>query len=141
MHIIPRRKLALPWRMRVFGLVMTVPPLLHLVPVNRLVSRLGARRNGYADPPVQTLADEVDAWLTRLPWLWHTTCLKRASILYALLRRGGDDVELHIGVKREKDQSFAAHAWLVKNGKPYLEPPASEFATFQVITAFPEQAA
>jgi hypothetical protein len=141
MKIIPLRKLALPWRLRVFGLVMTVPPLLHLMPVDRLVKRLGARHRNYSDPPVQTLADEVDAWLTRLPWPWRTTCLKRASILYALLRRSGDDVQLHIGVKREADRTFAAHAWLMREGRPYLEPAASEFATFTVITAFPERPA
>jgi hypothetical protein len=119
---------------------MTVPPLLHLMPVHRLVSRLGARRGGYSDPPIDTLAQEVDAWLTRLPWPWRTTCLKRASILYALLRRSGDEVELHIGVKRESNRNFAAHAWLMKNGTPFLEPAGSDFATFQVITAFPEKA-
>lgn len=137
-RILPLRKLALPWRLRVFGLVVTVPPLLHVVPVHTLAVRLGARRRGYGTPPIDALVGEVDAWLTRLPWVWRTTCLKRASILYALLRRSGENVELHIGVKREADKSFAAHAWLVRDGQPYLEPSGTGFATFQVITAFPE---
>lgn len=137
-RIVPLRKLALHWRLRVFGLVLTIPPLLHIVPVNRLLTRLGSRRASYVSPPTEALVDEVDAWLTRLPWPWRSTCLKRASILYALLRRSGEDIALHIGVKRETDKSFAAHAWLVRNGQPYLEPSATGFASFQVITAFPE---
>ena len=47
----------------------------------------------------------------------------------------------HLEFKREADKSFAAHAWLVKDGRQYLEPATSTFATFQVITTFPERAA
>ncbi len=119
---------------------MIVPPLLHLVAVNRLVTHLSEKRSTYINPPVILLAEEVDAWLTRLPWPWRTTCLKRATILYALLRRAGEDVQLHIGVKRETGKAITAHAWLMRNGAPYLEPPASPYATYQVITAFPELA-
>ncbi|MEO7997180.1 MAG: lasso peptide biosynthesis B2 protein [Gemmatimonadaceae bacterium] len=133
--------LAWRWRWRVFGLVTTVPPLLYVVPVNRLIARLGARKTSYESPPINELVREVDNWLTRLPRPWRTTCLKRSSILYALLRRSGEDVQLHIGVKREADRSFAAHAWLMRNDQPYLEPAGSAYATFQMITAFPEQTA
>lgn len=134
-----RNALSTRWRLRVLGLVLTVPPLLHVVAVHRLVARISQRRGDYDSPPVEALVLQVDDWLSRLPWLWHTTCLKRSAILYALLRRAGDDVQLHIGVKREADRTFAAHAWLVKNDQPYLEPDASGFATYQMITAFPER--
>lgn len=120
------------------GLVLTVPPLLFAMPVNRLINRIASRRSSYKSPPVGALVLQVDDWLSRLPWVWRTTCLKRSAILYALLRRSGEDVQLHIGVKREADRTFAAHAWLVKNGQPYLEPAGSSFATYQMITAFPE---
>jgi hypothetical protein len=133
-----KRKIALRWRLRVFGLVWTVPPLLHAVAVNRLVARLGTRNRAYANPPVESLAEEVDAWQRRLPWPWRSTCLKRAAVLYALLRRSGEDVQLHIGVKRERDGSLAAHAWLMRHGQPYLEPGGNAIETFQVITAFPD---
>lgn len=129
------------WRMRVFGLVLTVPPLLYVVPVHRLINRLAARRANYDAPPIEALVLQVDDWLSRLPQPWRTTCLKRSAILYSLLRRSGVDVELHIGVKRETNGTFAAHAWLMKNNAPYLEPPASEFSTYTMITAFPEHSA
>ena len=132
-------RLTLRWRTRVLGLVLTVPPLLYVMPVHRLVARLGSRRSSYQSPPVEALVRQVDDWLSRMPWPWRTTCLKRSAILYALLQRSGENVQLHIGVKREADRSFAAHAWLMKNGEPYLEPTASTFATYQVITVFPEQ--
>ena len=133
-----KRAIPLRWRLRVCGLVFTVPPLLHLLPLHRVVGWLGSRRVSRASPPVDILVGEVDAWLTRLPRPWRSTCLKRAAILYALLRSTDKKVELHIGVKREADKSFAAHAWLVREGLPYLEPPTSSVATFQVITRFPE---
>ncbi|MEO7363112.1 MAG: lasso peptide biosynthesis B2 protein [Gemmatimonadaceae bacterium] len=133
-------KLARRWRFRVFGLVLTVPPLLYVVPVHRLIGRIGGRRASYQSPPVDGLVLQVDDWLSRLPRPWRTTCLKRSAILYALLRRSGEDVQLHIGVKREADRTFAAHAWLMKNNEPYLEPPTSAFSTYQVITVFPEPA-
>jgi hypothetical protein len=126
--------------MRVWRLVLTIPPLLHVLPVNRLVQRLEKQRPAYHSPPADSLARYVDDALHRLPGPWHWTCLKRASILYALLNRSGEPVQLHIGVKREADKTFAAHAWLVRDGQPYLEPPASAFATFRVITVFPERA-
>lgn len=131
-------ELPVRWKARVFPLVLLVPPLVHVVPVHRMAKKLAARDPAYASPPIDALAHRVDTWLRRLPWLWRSTCLKRALILFALLRRSGEPVQLHIGVKREPDKSFAAHAWLVRDGQPYLEPPESTFATFQVITIFPE---
>lgn len=115
-----------------------MPALLHIVAINKLAARLGRRNSSYIDPPIDDLAGEVDAWQRRLPWPWRFTCLKRATILYALLKRSGVDVQLHIGVRREPDRTIAAHAWLMRNGRPYLEPSGSAFGTFQVITAFPD---
>lgn len=103
-------RLSSRWRLRVWRLLLTVPPLLYVVPVNQLIRRLDARRDVYANPPIDALANVVDTWLRQLPWLWRWTCLKRAAILFALLRRSGEQVQLHIGIKREADKTFAAHA-------------------------------
>lgn len=131
------RSLALRWRVRVAWLVFAVPPLLHLIPTNRLVAFLG--RMGHAPrPDVTALVAEVDAWQWRLPWPWRSTCLKRASVLYALFRHMGDDVGLHIGVRRGDDGAFLAHAWLMRGGEPYLEPATSDPSTYRVIAEFPE---
>lgn len=132
--------LPIRWRLRAWRLLVTVPPLLHVLPVHRLAARMNVRKANYSESPNEALARYVDDWLHRFPWPWKWTCLKRATILFALLRRSGTDVQLHIGVRRDANRTFAAHAWLVQNGVPYLEPEASEFASYQVITVFPEAA-
>ena len=63
---------------------------------------------------------------------------KRAAVLYALFRRSGMQVELWIGVRRDSDGALAAHAWLVRDGAPYLEALEGSLPTFQVIARFPE---
>jgi hypothetical protein len=134
------RTLALRWRVRVAVLVLVVPPLLHLLPTNRLVGFLG--RPGRAPrPDLAALVAEVDAWQWRLPWPWRSTCLKRSTVLYALLRHLGDDVTLRIGVRRGEDGAFLAHAWLMRDGEVYLEPATGDPSTYSVIVEFPERAA
>ena len=131
---------ALPfrWRWRVWSLVFTLPPLLHVVSLHRVASRMAASGKSRPLPPIAPLVAEVDFWLTRLPWPWRSTCLKSSVILYALLRPAGVDIELRIGVKRQADRSFEAHAWLMHEGAPYLERPTSPLESFQIIARFPE---
>jgi hypothetical protein len=115
-----------------------MPPLVHVVPLNRLTALIGAPRRVDGKPPAGRLANEVDRWLRILPWPWRKTCLKRAAILYGLLRPANSAIELHVGVKRDGEAAFAAHAWLVRNGVPYLEPPESPIESYQVIAKFPD---
>jgi hypothetical protein len=125
---------------RVAWLVLVVPPLLHLVPTTRLVAFWG--KLGRAPrPDVAALVAEVNAWQWRLPWPWRATCLKRATVLYALLRHMGDAVSLRIGVRRGDDGAFLAHAWLMRDGEIYLEPDGGDPSTFSVIAEFPEPVA
>lgn len=133
------RTLALRWRARVAWLVVAVPPMLHLVPTHRLVAHLG-RLGSAPRPDLEALIAEVDAWQWKLPWPWRSTCLKRSTVLYALLREMGEDIALHIGVRRGEDGAFLAHAWLMRDGAPYLEPVSSDPSTYRVIAAFPEAA-
>lgn len=121
-------------------LVAVVPPLLHVLPVDRIAAWLGRTRDAHDAPPIDALVARVDYWLRRLPWPWRSTCLKRAAVLYGLLRPSGVDVQLHIGVRRLPGKEFQAHAWLMRDNAPFLEPKGTGFETFQVITAFPEQA-
>lgn len=90
------------------------------------------RRRG-ASPSPEQLANGVDRVLDRAPLLWHHTCLRRAVILTALLRRAGRDAEVVMGVRRAADNSLEAHAWIRCDGiEPYLEPsPVDSFATLK----------
>jgi hypothetical protein len=90
------------------------------------------------DPGVDdaALAEWVDRVLTRLPPPWRHTCLKRALVLHYLLQRAGRPAELILGVRRDDQNALAAHAWLARDGDPYLES-GMEVASYQVLTAFP----
>ena len=84
------------------------------------------------------LAEWVSRVLYRLPPPWRHTCLKRASVLYHLLRKAGRPVELVIGVKHDAEGAVTAHAWLVRDGEPYLENDPEHPSRFEEIARFPE---
>lgn len=129
--------------MRAVALVVLVPPLVYVVSFARLVAWLGGARDAAPDERLDdaTLARWVDRLLRNLPGPWHRTCLKRAAILYRLLRRAGRPVELYIGVNRNAAHGrsdIAAHAWLVRAGEPYLEHHPEHALSHVVIARFPE---
>ena len=129
----------LRWKLRTLAAALLIPPLLYLLPLHRLAPRLGRGRPRPAGaPPVQDLAEWVDRLLRRLPPPWRWTCLKRAAVLYALLRKAGVELELRIGVRRDPAGSLAGHAWLVREGHPFLEQGDEHLGAFQVIASFPE---
>jgi len=90
-------------------------------------------------PPDTLLADYVGHILRRLPPPWRHTCLRRSLVLFHLLRHAGRPVELRIGVRKQHG-ALQAHAWLVQDGTPYLEPDADEHRDFRMIASFPEAA-
>jgi hypothetical protein len=80
------------------------------------------------------LAFHVDRILRRAPWIWHHSCLRRAAVLAFLLRRGGRDARVVIGVRRSGAGALEAHAWLACDGsEPFLEP-SDSIATFQPLS-------
>ena len=119
---------------------VVIPPLLSMVSFGRLCAWLErSRRPAVAlavDPAA--LAAWVDRLLYALPGPWRHTCLKRSAILYHLLRRTGLPVELCIGVRRESAGPLTAHAWLIREGAPYLERAESPSTTHTPIARFPE---
>lgn len=135
--------LPLGWRLRAAALVLLVPPLVYVVSFARLATWLGGRGQVAPEAALDdaSLARWVDRLLRRLPGPWHRTCLKRAAVLYHLLRRAGRPVELCIGVTRggaAEQGSVAAHAWLVRAGEPYLESHPEHALSHVVIARFPE---
>jgi hypothetical protein len=61
------------------------------------------------------------------------TCLARALVVEALLRRHGYAVQMRIGVRRPESHSFAAHAWLEYEGKIVVGGPESVVGQYQVL--------
>ena len=134
------RRLTPGWRIRATLAALVLPPLVHVVPLDRIARLM--TRGPMRSPPDdavddRALAEWVDRVLNRLPPPWRRTCLKRALVLHYLVRCAGRRTELQIGVRRDEHDALAAHAWLVRDDLPYLEPGADHAASYQVLTAFP----
>ena len=134
------RRLTPRWRTRATLAALALPPLVHLFPLHRIAgwisrSRMPPSPDAAVDDPA--LAEWVDRVLHRLPPPWRHTCLKRAVVLHYLVRRAGRPAELRIGVRRDESAALAAHAWLVRDGTPYLEAGADQVDSYQLLTAFP----
>lgn len=130
-------RLPLGWRLRAALTIAVVPPAIRLTSFARLASRLartaGARPVALDDA---ALAAWVDRVMYRLPPPWRRTCLTRGAVMFGLLRRAGRPVGLRIGVRRDEAGGVAAHAWLVRDGAPYLESEPHAPGTFREIAAF-----
>ncbi len=129
-------------RLRAAIVALIVPLLLCIMSFGRLAGILGRTKTGNRT----TLSDDLDpilaAWVTRfqvrLRGIWRFTCLKRAAVLFYILRHFGRPVEMWIGVKHNDSGSIAAHAWLVCNGAPYLETDPDHPSLYKVLARFPE---
>ena len=99
----------------IFGLWIA----LRLLPFS-LLRRLVERA---ADTPSPPAADESTtqtvAWAIRAAgqFLPFATCLPRALSAHLLLRRNGCPSDLKIGVTRDPDGQFLAHAWVESSGR------------------------
>ena len=125
--------------MRALAACAILPPLVSVLSLAR-ISALAERAPGRgrsAAPDEVALSEYVGRVLRRLPPPWRYTCLRRGVVLYYLLRRTGRPVALHIGVRKDGAGALAAHAWLVKDGAPYLEPDPAHSAAFAEIARFP----
>jgi hypothetical protein len=126
--------------MRATLAAVALPPLIHLVPLDRIAHWIARRRMpSRPDDTVddRALAAWVDRVLDRLPPPWRRTCLKRAVVLHYLVHRAGRATELRIGVRRDEDDTLLAHAWLARDDVPYLERGMDHVGSYQLLTAFP----
>jgi hypothetical protein len=88
----------------------------------------GARRTGrpgVGPDAEQKTSEYVDAVLVAFRPVVRPGCLVRGLTLYHFLREAGIDVSLSFGVGKV-DGRFTGHCWLVKDGRPFLEPDQSE---------------
>jgi hypothetical protein len=70
--------------------------------------------NDRAFPDPETIARAVRVVARRVP---YASCLTQAVSTQALLARGGCASDLKIGVGRDTNGSFRAHAWLEVQGR------------------------
>lgn len=135
--------LPLRWRVRAAASAAVVPPLLRFFSFARLAAWLSRGSHSQSGSPdtidPATLARWVDRLMYAAPRPWRYTCLSRAAVLYHLLRYARHPVELWVGVRRNAVGALAAHAWLVRDGRPYLEPEPGLPAQHTTIAKFPER--
>ncbi|MEO8336267.1 MAG: lasso peptide biosynthesis B2 protein [bacterium] len=122
------------WRLRAIAAAAIIPPLLEIVSFARLerVLRTAARLQTRSAPDDLTASKWVDEFLSRLRSPWNRTCLRRASILYYMLRSTGRTVSLCIGVRRDEKGELLAHAWLLRDGAVYVEP----YSTSEIVSEY-----
>jgi hypothetical protein len=143
-----RSGLSLGWRVGAAAAVVVVAPLVAVRSFAGLARWLGnggtGGGSGARAPAVElddaALARWVDRVLHALHGPWRHTCLRRAAVLYGLLRRAGRPIELVIGVRRDAGTAgrLSAHAWLERDGAPYLEADPAIAARHTVIARFPD---
>lgn len=124
------------WALARIYAFLVLTRLLRRLPPRRLPALLEPRR-----PPAvrderraAAVAAAVDDLLARGGLLVPRGCLPRGLALFYFLRRAGVDVTLAFGVGSANGEP-AAHCWLVRDGRPYLEKtdPRSLFATVWTI--------
>lgn len=78
-------------------------------------------------------------------WIYRPNCLKRSLVLYRVLRDEGVDVQLCIGARlgdRDEDEltggRLEGHAWLVKDGRNFLEKNEETANSYRVTYSFPD---
>jgi len=113
---------------------VAVPCALEIFSADRSFAWLARVPGGGESVAPAQLAFHVDRILHRGKWIWRHSCLRRAAVLAYLLRRGGYDAGVVIGVRRSGAGSLEAHAWLACDGRePFLEP-SDSIATFQPLS-------
>lgn len=107
---------------------------LRLMAVKRLIAFLKGRVRATdsahpAAPHTGGLAPDRVAFLVERAaraYPFAPTCLEKALVLYALLKRRGVDVKLIIGATKT-DRKLDAHAWLEHQGRVLIGGPAERY--------------
>lgn len=90
------------------------------------------------DHGIDDLAYYLDRWLSIFPYHPKGNCFPRALTLFFYACRAGMPVQFNCGVMK-LDQRLEGHAWLMLNGRVFLEP-SSYWKDFTVTLTFPPRA-
>ena len=132
--------------MRIWAFVSVLPALLAVCSVTRLLRAcdLGAPRPP-ADPSLVVAC--VGSVFARHPGSSRSLCLKRSLTLYRFLGGPASGLQVCFGVRYaaggprpgQRWGQIEGHAWLLKNGAPYLEMGDPDFRRFRVIFCHPSR--
>jgi hypothetical protein len=83
-------------------------------------------KNEDAELP-ERLAKSIDLLLATDIFFLRPICWKRAAVLRRYLSRNGISTQIIFGVRNEEKGEVDGHAWLVHDGKPFLEKTPPEY--------------
>lgn len=96
------------------------------------------------DVLIYKVSTYTDFLLGRNWWIYRMNCLKRALVIFRVLRKYRIDVQICMGVRKgpmtqatQADQSLQGHAWLMIDGQPFLEDSRSMTFTYTPVFSFP----
>jgi transglutaminase superfamily protein len=128
-----RQLSASDWRMLLgaAGWFVIVEFGLRLLALKTLLAVLDGRRRsrakGIEAPPPSPDRASYCVELASRVYPFEATCLKKALVLFALLKRRGVEVRLVIGATKT-DRKLDAHAWLEHQGRVIIGGPSEEYA-------------
>ena len=111
--------------LRTLLLVATIRVALSVLPFQRLQCVVGSWNSrsllpAPTDLPIERLVWAVRAASRRIP---AASCLTQSLALHCLLTRAGHHSEIRIGVTKDTEAGFGAHAWVEYAGQPLLSGP------------------
>ncbi len=127
---------------RVWAFVSLLSVLVRLCSVPRLLRLCGLRA---PRPPADAarIVACVERVLARRAVISRSLCLKRSLTLYRFLGAQAADIQFCLGVRyadaphSRRTRQIQGHAWLLRNGMPYLERDHYHVRRFRVIYRYP----
>jgi energy-converting hydrogenase Eha subunit A len=114
------RSLLLSVRMAVWIVLISIVARLISLPA---MFRLAETRRRWAPAavlPPEEIAERIDR-VFRAALVTDGACWKRAAVLRRYLLLNGIETEVVFGVRKESGGELAGHAWLEREGTPFLE--------------------
>ncbi|MCS6327268.1 MAG: lasso peptide biosynthesis B2 protein [Nitrospira sp.] len=110
---------------------------MHLISLKRLLHWLACKPSPdhKGEASIESVVYYLDRWLAILPYHPKGNCFPRALTLFFFACRAGLAVQFNCGVMK-CDQRLEGHAWLMLNGRDFLEP-SSSWKAFTVTLTFP----
>ncbi len=116
-----RKFLALPpaekWLLLQACLLVTAAAVgLRVLKLERLRRMLAPRGTPPSPAARHHSAEEIARAVDRAGRILHGTCVPQAIAAEALLKGAGYPAHFHVGVSRDGEKGFQAHAWVESNG-------------------------
>lgn len=89
--------------------------------------RVGPDAGGDRDRIAEHLARTLDALLALDFFVFRPICWKRAMVLHRFLALNGIESRINFGLQKRADGTLDGHAWLERDGHPFLEKTAGTY--------------